>query len=51
MIKKKSLFVENFLVCGQLTWFKNIGWSRISFIDMGQGSCCWLDVVKHRVIE
>ena len=31
--------------------FKDIGWARISSIDMGEGSCYWLDVAKHKVIE
>ena len=51
MIKKKSLFVENFLVCGQLTWFKNIGWLRISSVDMGAGKLLLVNVAKHRVTE
>ena len=37
--------LKSSLVC----WFKNMGWSRISFINMGQGSCYWLNVAKHRV--
>ena len=32
-------------------WFKNMVWSRISLMDMGQGSCYWLNVAKHKVIE
>ena len=31
--------------------FKDIGWARISSIDMGEGSCYWLDVAKYKVIE
>ena len=31
--------------------FKNMGWSSMFFIDMGQGSCFLLNVAKHRVIE
>ena len=37
--------LKSSLVCG----FKDMSWTRISSIDMGEG-WCW-DVAKHRIIE
>ena len=31
--------------------FKDMGWTRISSIDMKEGCCYWCDVAKDRVIE
>ena len=28
-----------------------MGWTRVSSIDMGEGSCYWWYIAKHRVIE
>ena len=40
--------LKSSLVC----WFNKMIWARIFFfIEMGQGSCYWLNVAKHRVIE
>ena len=42
-----GMMLKSRLVCG----FKDMGWTRISSADMGEGCCYWWDVAKHRIIE
>ena len=51
MVNLSEIFLggmmQSSLVCG----FKDMGWTRISSIDMGEGCCYWCDVARQRMIE
>ena len=51
MLYRNAGYHTSELQSSPVCWFKNMGWSRIFFIGMGHGSCSWLNVAKHRVIE
>ena len=51
MLYRNTGYQKSELKFSLVFWFKNMGWSRIFFIFMGQGSCYWLKVAKHRLTE
>ena len=42
-----GMCLKSSLVCG----FKDMAWTRLSSVDMGEGCCYSWDVAKHRTIE
>ena len=51
MVNLSEIFLggmmQSSLVCG----LKDMGWTRISSIDMGEECCYWCDVARQRMIE
>ena len=52
MVKLSEIFLGGTMLEVNLVfWFKDMSWTKISSIDMGEGWCYWWNVAKHRVIE